>query len=162
MRLGVISDTHGFLRREVLEVFSQVDHILHAGDIGSPEILEALETLAPVTAVYGNVDEDDIRRRCPAVQELELEGLNIVVTHGDRVKGGLSPDALHEAFPDAELIVHGHTHVPMLTLIDEVVTVLNPGAAGKVRLRPLASVAIMELEAGLPPRGRIVPLTEKS
>lgn len=78
------------------------------------------------------------------------------------MKGGLSPDALHEAFPDAELIVHGHTHVPMLTLIDEVVTVLNPGAAGKVRLRPLASVAIMELEAGLPPRGRIVPLTEKS
>ncbi len=160
MRLGVISDTHGFLRREVFEVFKQVDHILHAGDVGTLDILEALESLAPVTAVHGNVDQEDIRRICPAVQKLELEGLNVVVTHGHRVRGGLSPDSLHQEFPEAELIVHGHTHVPILTLVDEVVTVLNPGAAGRVRLRPLASVAIMELEAGLPPRGRIVPLME--
>lgn len=161
MRLGVISDTHGLLRTEVIEVFSKVDHILHAGDIGSVDVLEALHAIAPVTAVHGNIDEDDIRRLCPAVQQLELEGLNIAITHGDKVRGGLSPESLHRAFPDAELIVHGHTHVPILTLVDEVVTVLNPGAAGKVRLRPLASVAIVELEVGLPPRGRIVPLTDE-
>src|SRR5437879_13861349 len=115
MRLGVISDTHGLLRAEVFEIFKAVDHILHAGDVGKPEILIELEALAPVTAVYGNTDGPELRARLPQVAEVELDGLAIVVTHG-RQLGHPAPDALHAAFPKAEIIVYGHTHKPLLEL----------------------------------------------
>ncbi|HMH83303.1 MAG TPA: metallophosphoesterase family protein [Gemmatimonadales bacterium] len=157
MRLGVISDTHGLLRSEVFEVFTQVDHILHAGDVGTPEILIELEAIAPVTAVYGNADPPDVRSRLPRVAILELDGFDIVVTHGDQF-GHPTPAKLHEAFPRAEIIVYGHTHKPLLELVDRTVTVMNPGGAGAARFHLKPSVGIMELEAGIPPRGRLVAL----
>lgn len=159
MRLGVISDTHGLLRPEVFEVFRQVDHIFHAGDIGSLALLTELEALAPVTAVYGNTDDWDVRARVPKVAKVQLDGFEIVVTHGDQF-GSPTPDALCAAFPDAEIILYGHTHKPLLTLVDLVVTVMNPGAAGQRRFDILPSVGILELETGIPPRGRLVPLTD--
>jgi len=157
VRLGVISDTHGLLRSEVFEVFTQVDHILHAGDVGTPEILIELEAIAPVTAVYGNADPPDVRSRLPRVAILELDGFDIVVTHGDQF-GHPTPAKLHEAFPRAEIIVYGHTHKPLLELVDRTVTVMNPGGAGAARFHLKPSVGIMELEAGIPPRGRLVAL----
>jgi hypothetical protein len=159
MRLGVISDTHGLLRREVFDVFSDVDHIFHAGDIGSLALLTELEALAPVTAVYGNTDDWDVRARVPKVARVQLDGFEIVVTHGDQF-GSPTPDALYAAFPDAEIILYGHTHKPLLTLVDLVVTVMNPGAAGQRRFDILPSVGILELETGIPPRARLVPLTD--
>jgi len=159
MRLGIIADTHGLLRPSVLDVFAEVDHILHAGDVGRDDLLTELEVLAPVTAVYGNTDGFDIRRRCPQVAQLELDGLYVTVTHGDQF-GSPTPDRLHREFPDADIIVYGHTHQPLLELLDKTVTVMNPGAAGPRRFDLLPSVGIMELEAGLPPRARLVPLDE--
>jgi putative phosphoesterase len=159
MRLGVISDTHGLLRPEVFDAFEGVDHILHAGDVGNPGILRDLEGLAPVTAVYGNTDGAELRRILPRVAMLELDGFDIVVTHGDQL-GSPTPEALHSAFPDAQIIIYGHTHKPLLTLVDVVVTVLNPGGAGARRFKLPPSVAILELEAGIPPRGRILPLLD--
>ena len=158
MRLGVISDTHGLLRPEVFEIFQGVDHIVHGGDVGPQTILEELAALAPVTAVYGNTDEWDLRGRLPQVATLELDGFTIVVTHGDQF-GSPTPAKLQAAFPDAEIIVFGHTHRPLLTLVDVVVTVMNPGGAGPRRFNLPASVGILELEPGIPPRGRLVPLT---
>ncbi len=155
MRLGVISDTHGLLRPEVFEVFEQVDYILHAGDVGDAQILIELEAVAPVTAVYGNVDPPEIRARLPQVATLELDGFAIVVTHGDQL-GHPTPAKLHEAFPRAEIIVFGHTHKPLLELVDRTVTLMNPGGAGQARFGIRPSVGILELEAGIPPRGRIV------
>jgi hypothetical protein len=157
MRLGIISDTHGQLRPEVLDVFSQVDHILHAGDIGSLDLLIELEAVAPVTAVYGNTDGFDLRGRLDAEVRIELEGLYFTIVHGDRF-GTPTPEALHAAYPEADVIVYGHTHRPLLTMVDQTVTVMNPGSAGPRRFDLLPSVGIMELEAGLPPRARIVPL----
>jgi len=157
VRVGVISDTHGLLRPEVFEVFKAVDHILHAGDVGKPEILIELEAIAPVTAVYGNVDGPELRARLPQVAEIELDGFAIVVTHGDQF-GSPTPSKLHEAFPKAEIIVYGHTHKPLLELVDRTVTVMNPGGAGHPRFNLKPSVGIMELEAGIPPRGRTMPL----
>lgn len=157
MRLGVISDTHGLLRPEVFEVFKRVDHILHAGDIGKPEILIALEAIAPVTAAYGNVDPPELRSRLPQVARVELDGFEVVVTHGDQL-GHPTPEALHAAFPRAEIIVYGHTHKPLLELVDRTVTVMNPGGAGHPRFGIPPSVGILELEAGIPPRGRVVTL----
>ena len=160
MRLGVISDTHGLLRPEVFELFKQVDHILHAGDVGEPQILIELEAIAPVTAVYGNADPPELRARLQQVVELELDGFAIVVTHGNQF-GHPTPAKLHEAFPRAEIIVYGHTHKPLLELVDRTVTVMNPGGAGHPRFNLKPSVGIMELEAGIPPRARLVELTAR-
>jgi len=157
MRVGVISDTHGLLRPEVFDVFKKVDHILHAGDVGEAQILIELEALAPVTAVYGNADPPDLRARLPQVAHLELDGFDIVVTHGDQF-GHPTPAKLHEAFPRAEIIVYGHTHKPQLELVDRTVTVMNPGGAGHARFHLKPSVGIMELEPGIPPRARLVEL----
>jgi putative phosphoesterase len=159
VRLGIISDTHGLLRPQVFDVFKEVDHILHAGDLGPPEILTELEAIAPVTAVYGNTDGWDLRARRPQVANIRLDGFDKVVTHGDQL-GSPTPEKLNAAFPDAEIIVFGHTHRPLLTLVDVVVTVMNPGGAGPQRFDLLPSVGIMELEAGIPPRARLVPLLD--
>ena len=157
MRLGIISDTHGRLPNEVFDVFEQVDHILHGGDVGGVDLLVELEALAPVTAVYGNTDGFDIRGRCDQVAKLELDGFYITVTHGDQF-GMPNAIVLHENFPEAEIIVYGHTHVPLLELIDQTVTVMNPGSAGNPPDGRPPSVGIMELEPGIPPRARIVLL----
>jgi uncharacterized protein len=159
MRLGVISDTHGLLRPEVFDAFAGVDYIVHAGDVGNPGILADLGALAPVTAVYGNTDGSELRGRLPRVATLQLDGFDIVVTHGDQL-GTPTPEALNAAFPDAQIIVYGHTHKPLLTLVDVVVTVMNPGGAGARRFNLPPSVGILELEPGIPPRGRLLPLLD--
>jgi hypothetical protein len=159
MRLGIISDTHGLLRPEVFKLFRGVDRILHAGDIGSLDLLTELEALAPVSAVYGNTDDFDVRARVPEVVDFELEGTRFLLVHGHQF-GVPTPERLVARYPEAEVIVFGHTHKPLLTMIDQVVTVMNPGGAGARRFSLPASAGIMELEAGLPPRARLVPLTD--
>lgn len=158
MRLGIIADTHGLLRPEVFEVFRGVDLILHAGDIGEPDLLTELTAIAPVQAVWGNTDGFDVRRLVPEVIETEIEGFRFLVIHGHQL-GSPTPEGLNRAYPDAEVIVFGHTHRPLLTIVDQVVTAMNPGGAGRRRFDLPASVGIMELEAGIPPRARLVPLT---
>jgi uncharacterized protein len=158
MRLGIIADTHGLLRPEVFDVFAGVDRILHAGDIGSPELLSELEAIAPVTAVWGNTDGFDLRGVVPEIVEIRIEGFDFLVVHGHQL-GIPSPHKLHARWPAAEVIVFGHTHKPLLTTVDQVVTVMNPGGAGPRRFDLPASVGIMELEPGIPPRARLVPLT---
>jgi len=157
VRLGIIADTHGLLRHEVFTAFQEVDRIFHAGDVGSLDILSDLEAVAPVTAVYGNTDGFLLRDRLAAVVEVEVDGFRIVLTHGDAF-GVPTPGTLNQAYPEAEIILFGHTHRPLLTIVDTVVTVMNPGAAGPRRFDLQPSVGIMELEAGIPPRARIVPL----
>jgi uncharacterized protein len=159
MRLGVISDTHGLLRPEVFRAFSEVDHIIHAGDLGPLDLLTELEALAPVTAVYGNTDDENVRRRLPQVAEVELEGFDIFVTHGDQL-GSPTPEGLNAAFPAAQIIIYGHTHRPLLTIVDVVVTVMNPGGAGHRRFGLPPTVGVLELEPGIPPRGRLLPLLD--
>ena len=159
MRLGIIADTHGLLRPEVFEAFREVDHILHAGDIGPVELLTELEAIAPVTAVYGNTDDWDVRARVPAVVERRIEGLDFVLLHGDQL-GSPTPEKLHAAYPGADVIIYGHTHRPLLTTVDLTVTVMNPGGAGRRRFDLPPSVGIMELESGLPPRARLLPLED--
>lgn len=158
MRLGIISDTHGLLRPEVFETFREVDRILHAGDVGPEDLLVELEAIAPVTAVWGNTDGFDLRRRLPEVVETEIDGFRFLLLHGHQF-GSPTPEAVNRAYPEAEVIIYGHTHRPLLTIVDQVVTVMNPGGAGRRRFDLPASVGIMELEPGIPPRARLVPLT---
>lgn len=157
MRLGIISDTHGLLRPEVFDIFREVDLILHAGDIGPLSLLEELEAIAPVKAVYGNTDGWEVRHRVPELIQERIEGFDFVVVHGHQL-GSPTPEALNRTYPDAEVIIYGHTHRPLLTSVDVVVTVMNPGGAGRRRFDLPPSVGIIELEAGIPPRGRLVPI----
>lgn len=157
MRLGIISDTHGLLRAEVHDVFSEVDRILHAGDVGDPAILEELLLIAPVTAVYGNTDSTLLRGQLPEIVREKIDGFQFVVTHGDQL-GSPDPDALKEMFPDADVIIFGHTHRPLIRDFPDFSVALNPGSAGPRRFELPVSVAIMETEPGIPPRARIVPL----
>ena len=156
-RIGVISDTHGLLRPEVFEVFREVDLILHAGDIGPLSILDDLRAIAPVRAVWGNTDGFDVRHAVPELIEEEIEGLSFVIAHGHQL-GAPTPENLTARWPEALVIIYGHTHRPLLTLVDSVVTVMNPGGAGRRRFDLPPSVGILELEPGIPPRGRLVPL----
>jgi uncharacterized protein len=141
MRIGLISDTHGKLRPEVFDRLAGVDLILHAGDIGSLDIITELEAIAPVHAVHGNIDDFDVRDRHHESVELVADGKRFAITHG-HLLGAPTPAALRNLFPNADVIVYGHTHKPLL---DEAAPlVVNPGAAGPARFRLAPSVAVIE------------------
>jgi uncharacterized protein len=140
--VGVISDTHGLLRPEALEALRGVEHILHAGDVGAPEILTALRTIAPVTAVRGNVDRGDLARALPGTAVLEVEGTRIYVLH-DLAQLDLNPVAA-----GISIVVSGHTHHPAIDHRE--VLYLNPGSAGPKRFDLPVAVAMIELRGGEP------------
>jgi putative phosphoesterase len=143
MQVGVIADTHGLLRPEVIDAFAGVDHILHAGDVGSMGVLDGLGAIAPVTAVRGNVDAG---LGLPELARCELAGVRVLVVHGDRL-GSPTPEKVAERYPDADLVVYGHSHRPALSKIGGTV-VVNPGSAGRRRFRNPVSVARAELRDG--------------
>ena len=155
MRVGLISDTHGLLRPQVFDLFEGVDHIIHAGDVGSLDILTELEAIAPVTAVYGNTDGWDLRDRLPDVAEVTLEGARVVVLHGDRF-GSPVPTDLATEYPTADLLAYGHTHQGRIEKVGALLTV-NPGSAGPRRFKLGPSVALAEIENGRV-EARLVPL----
>jgi putative phosphoesterase len=140
--VGVISDTHGLLRPGVFEAFRGVSHILHAGDVGDPMILEDLAALAPVTAVWGNMDGPEIRAVTLEEAVLELARTPIAVIHGHQLE---DYERLPARFPAAGVIVHGHTHLPSSDRIDDTL-VLNPGSAGPRRSGKPVTVALLRLD----------------
>jgi putative phosphoesterase len=146
VRIGLISDTHGQLRPGVLETFKDVELILHAGDVGGEDILVELESIAPVHAVLGNTDGFPLVGRLPEIETLELEARRIVVVHGHQV-GSPTPGRLRAAHPDADIIIYGHTHQPLIDHADSSL-VVNPGAAGPARFKLKPSVALLELVRG--------------
>lgn len=143
MLVGLISDTHGLLRPEVFRAFDGVEHILHAGDVGNEEILIELGAIAPVTAVWGNVDGFAVRARLPEVAELDLEGRRVTVVHGHRQP---RPRAREMAgyFAESDLIVFGHSHLPEVERVGRTLAV-NPGSAGPARFTDPVTVALAAL-----------------
>ena len=134
--LGVISDTHGLLRPEAVEVLAGVDLIVHAGDIGSPQIIDALRELAPVSAIRGNVDRGVWADEFSATEIVEVDGLLLYVLHD---LGQLDLDPAAAGF---RVVIHGHSHDPKVAEKQGVVY-LNPGSAGPRRLRLPISIARM-------------------
>ncbi len=132
--LGILSDTHGLLRPEVFTHLEGVDLILHAGDVGMPDLLVELEAVAPVLAVHGNTDGFALRARTPDIIQQNLGGANVVLLHGHQFGRSPNPNNLREAFPEADLIVFGHTHVPLLEEEYGCVFV-NPGSCGPRRFQ---------------------------
>lgn len=139
MKLALLSDTHGLLRPTLWPHLDGVDRILHAGDVGPVSILDELEAVAPVTAVWGNTDGFDVRARVPEVARIDLAGRSVVVLHGHRL-GNPTPEALARLHPEADLIVFGHTHVPVIRTVGRGLAV-NPGSCGP-RRRDLAPTLV--------------------
>lgn len=146
MRIGVISDTHGKLRPEVFTYFADVELIVHAGDIGPPGILDDLGALAPVIAVWGNTDDFTIRHLVPEIAEQTLAGMRLVVVHGHQY-GAPDPAGLLAEFPNADVIIYGHTHRPLIARHGTRL-VLNPGGAGVARFGLAPSIALLTIEDG--------------
>lgn len=144
--IGLISDTHGLLRPEVFAHFAGVEHIVHAGDVGRADLLAELEALAPVTAVWGNVDGWEIRHRVPEVARVELGGVRVAVMHGQQV-GSPTPLRMVALLPDAELVVFGHSHRAVVQKVGAVWAV-NPGSAGPARFGATPTLAVAELRPG--------------
>lgn len=141
--IGLISDTHGLLRSDVFEALAGVDRILHAGDVGDG-VLEELEAIAPVAAVCGNVDAPGDPRLAREIEEV-IGGVRVRVSHGHEA-GSPSPARLLELY-DADVIVYGHTHRPLVVQVGGR-WVVNPGAAGPRRFDILPSVALLRIAAG--------------
>jgi uncharacterized protein len=160
VRIGLISDTHGKLRSEVFHHFEGVDLILHAGDIGPATLLVELETIAPVKAVVGNTDGLEFNGVLPEVQELTLAGRKVVVTHGHRL-GSPTPALLARAHPEAEIIVFGHTHRPLLAESAGKL-IVNPGSAGAPRFNLKPSIALLELNSEGEAKVRFIDLGAQS
>ncbi len=146
MKLGIISDTHGFLRAEVFEQFESVEHILHAGDIGPVDLLDELRTIAPVSAVWGNTDDWDVRAAVPEVAHVDINGFAVVVIHGHQF-GSPTPQKVAAGFPDADLIVFGHSHRPASARVGSALA-LNPGSAGPPRFGSTPTLVVAELDEG--------------
>jgi uncharacterized protein len=137
LRIGLISDTHGLLRPEATAFLDGTDHIVHAGDVGDPAILDALTAIAPLTVVRGNVDTDAWARRLPETARVTLGGIAVYVLHD------LHALAIDPRARGVRVVVSGHSHQPVATDRDGVLYV-NPGSAGPRRFRlPITAATLL-------------------
>lgn len=137
-RVGVISDTHGLLRPEALAVLHASDLIIHAGDVGDPQILERLRTIAPTYAVRGNVDTSPWAEILPETEVVEVGDLQIYVLHN------LADLDVEPAAAGFAAVIFGHSHRPHADVRDNVLY-LNPGSAGPRRFTLPIAVATLEI-----------------
>ena len=138
MRVGIISDTHGLLRPEAVEALQGVDAIVHAGDVGQPDVLSRLKEVAPVFAVRGNVDTETWAQELPKCTVVEVNGASFYVLHNLR-ELDLKPDAAKFDF-----VISGHTHQAE-QFERRGVLYVNPGSAGPRRFRLPVTVALLDL-----------------
>lgn len=150
--IGVISDTHGLLRPGALEALRGSKLIIHAGDVGAPEILDLLREIAPVTAVRGNIDKAAWARKLPETEVVEVAGISLYVLH-DLAKLDLNPAAA-----GFRVVIYGHSHVPKQEK-HEGVLYFNPGSAGPRRFKLPISLGRLKIEGGSL-RGEIVSIAE--
>jgi putative phosphoesterase len=143
VRIGLISDTHGLLRPQAQQALAEVDHIIHAGDIGSAWILEQLERIAPVTAIRGNNDSEEWAAAIPETRTLEIGGVRVYVLH-DLKQLDLDPRVA-----GFQVVISGHSHKPAIDLRDGVLFV-NPGSAGPRRFKLPVAVAYLDIAAAKP------------
>lgn len=140
-RIGLVSDTHGLLRPQVLEALAGCRELLHGGDIGGPQILDALQQLAPVTAVRGNNDQQPWAQAIPDTVQREVDGIRILMVHDLKT---LSIDPTEQRI---DVVVAGHSHKPSIVERDGVLHV-NPGSAGPRRFRLPVSVGVLVIDRG--------------
>lgn len=136
MKLGVISDTHGVLRDEVIEHLTGCDYIIHAGDVGNKDIIDKLDNITKTFVVRGNNDKDEWGLTLPEYREIEMDEILIYLVH-DKVD-------IPKDLKEVDLVIYGHSHKFSNEKIDNIVY-LNPGACGRKRFSLPLSMAIVEV-----------------
>jgi putative phosphoesterase len=150
VKVGLISDTHGLLRPQALEALQGCDYLIHGGDIGKPEILEALSDIAPLTVVRGNNDTDDAwAGGVPQEAVLRVGSLEIYVTH-------ILADVPETLPPGVRVVVTGHSHKPLQQTRNGVLFI-NPGSAGPRRFKLPITVGMLHID-GLDVRSELIAL----
>lgn len=149
-RIGLLSDTHGYWDEKYAQYFASCDEIWHAGDIGSEEVVERLQSIKPLRAVYGNIDGHAIRIQFPKIQQFTIEGVNVLMTHIGGYPGKYEPSMkplLHEYKP--ALFVTGHSHI-LKVIYDKNLHCLsvNPGAAGISGFHQVRTLLRFSLDSG--------------
>ncbi|MCW2290037.1 putative phosphoesterase [Pseudomonas sp. BIGb0408] len=139
MKIGLIADTHGLLRPQALAALQGVDHLIHAGDIGGPQILAELERIAPLSVVRGNNDSDAWADAIPESLTLRFGAISLYVLH-DLKKLAIDPKA-----EGIDVVIAGHSHKPLHDERDGVLY-LNPGSAGPRRFKLPISVALLHID----------------
>lgn len=164
MVLGLLSDTHGYFHPALTDVLAGVDLIVHAGDVGSTDVLERLKELAPVRAVWGNVDGPDVRRLLTEHERFTLEGIDVWVTHiagrPGRWQRGMGT-LLEQDPPD--VFICGHSHILRVERVQSLGGMLfvNPGAAGRQGMHHVKTCVRLAVEEGTLQRAEVVHLDEE-
>jgi len=149
-KIGLLSDTHGFLDPRLFELFSNVDEIWHAGDIGLGNVLTDMERFKPTRAVFGNIDDWDIRSRLTEHQRFACEGLKVWMTHIGGYPGNYAPSVKHELFKNPPgLFISGHSHI-LKVMFDKDLGCLhiNPGSAGRSGLHQVRTAVRFTIDSG--------------
>lgn len=163
MLIGIVSDTHGFFHPSLSKYLGDVDLILHAGDIGTVEVLDKLEALAPTRAVWGNIDGQPLRLRTAEHQRFTVEGLSFWMTHiaghPKRWQRGMGKQLRVEP-PD--IFICGHSHILRVERVHDLNNMLyiNPGAAGRQGFQRVKTCLRMRVEAGKAREAEVVHLDE--
>lgn len=163
-RIGLLSDTHGFYDPRIAEHFSKCDEIWHAGDIGDYEVVVRLNRIAPVVAVYGNIDGTAIRSRFPGHQRHTREGLDIWMTHIGGYPGNYDQRVRSTIFSDPPgLFISGHSHI-LKVIPDKKLGLLhmNPGAAGRNGLHNVRTLICAEITGGKVTGADVIELGPRS
>lgn len=165
MRIGLLADTHGWLDPALHDVLAACDLILHAGDVGSADVLDELEAIGPpVRAVFGNVDGWDVRHRAPEHQRFEVEGLRFWMTHigghPRRWAPGVGPALRGPGRPD--VFVCGHSHILRVERVPALggLLYLNPGAAGRQGFHTVRTCLRLDVQAGRAHHAEVVHLPD--
>lgn len=137
--IGIVSDTHGVIRPEAVESLKGVQLIIHAGDVGAPEVLDKLRSVAPVVAVRGNMDSGEWASELPKTEAVEFKGVSLYVLHD------LSRLDLDPAAAGFSAVISGHTHMPAIEKLNGVFY-LNPGSAGPRRFKLPATLALLRIK----------------
>ena len=149
-KIGLLSDTHGFLDPKIFHYFEEVDEIWHAGDIGDYSVIEQLKNFKPLRAVYGNIDDISMRSEFKEVLRFNLEGVNILMTHIGGKPTNYSKIAVQELSKETpNLFICGHSHI-LLVKMDPKYNMLfmNPGACGNKGFHNVKTILRFELEKG--------------
>lgn len=160
-KIGLISDTHGWLDPAVEQYFTDRDEIWHAGDFGNMEIADTLAAMAPLRGVYGNIDGQSIRQRFPLHERFQLEGVSVWMTHIGGIPGRYCIPIREEIQNDTpDLFVCGHSHMLKIERDPSLgkMIYLNPGAAGRAGFQQVRTIVLFELDQGVVKEMKVVEL----
>ncbi|MCB0602370.1 MAG: metallophosphoesterase family protein [Saprospiraceae bacterium] len=150
MKIGLLSDTHGLLDPEFYSLFAACDEVWHAGDIGSLEIVDALQSFKPLRAVYGNIDDHLMRRTLPEDLLFTIDGVKVFMTHIAGKPGSYNQRVRAICMEEKpQVIVCGHSHILRVVYVDRFKHLyLNPGASGHHGFHPIRTALRFDIQNG--------------